>query len=80
MTQSACRSLRARRSESINLPDFIQFATVALLGGCFWYQVGTKPTSTSVQNTLGESFCHACAMHFPFLTQARVAELADVLG
>ena len=57
-----CRSLRARRQESINLPDFIQFATVAILGGCFWYQVGVKPTSTAVQNTLGEQPAWMCAL------------------
>ena len=52
--EAAYRSLRARRQESINLPDFIQFATVAILGGCFWYQVAAKFTATAVQNTLGE--------------------------
>ncbi|KAK9839931.1 hypothetical protein WJX74_000629 [Apatococcus lobatus] len=50
------RSLRARRQESINLPDFIQFIVVAVLGGCFWYQVAGSYTSTAVQNTLGLLF------------------------
>lgn len=38
------RSVKTRRHDVVTIQDFLQFTAIALLAGCFWYQIGDSST------------------------------------